>query len=102
MEYMREPHTALYVTPTGVGKTHKALHILETECREHFNLGHNKTYREQKWFWTDPDVCFIEPKGNIYEWLEKIDNLLAGFRTLLLVHDIIADESHNKKRQPLL
>ena len=27
---MKEPHTALFVAPTGVGKTHLALSLLET------------------------------------------------------------------------
>ena len=28
---MKEPHTALFVAPTGLGKTHLALSLLETE-----------------------------------------------------------------------
>ena len=30
---MKEPHTALFIAPTGVGKTHLALSLLETEYR---------------------------------------------------------------------
>ena len=33
--FMKEPHTALFVAPTGVGKTHLAF---ETEYRNHFDL----------------------------------------------------------------
>ena len=29
--FMKEPHTALFIAPTGVGKTHLALSLLETE-----------------------------------------------------------------------
>ena len=36
--FMKEPHTALFVTPTGVGKTHLALSLLETEYRNHFDF----------------------------------------------------------------
>ena len=35
---MKEPHTALFVAPTGVGKTHLALSLLETEYRNHFDF----------------------------------------------------------------
>ena len=50
---MKEPHTALYVAPTGVGKTHLALSLLESEYRNHFDfivkicptLMYNSTYK---------------------------------------------------------
>ena len=35
---MKEPHTALFVAPTGVGKTHLALSLPETEYRNHFDF----------------------------------------------------------------
>ena len=35
---MKEPHTALFVAPTGVGKTHLPLNLLETEYRNHFDF----------------------------------------------------------------
>ena len=34
--------------------------------------------------------------------IEKISNLLAGFTTLFLIDDIIADETLDKRHQPLL
>ena len=34
--------------------------------------------------------------------IEKISNLLAGDKTLFLIDDIIADETLNKRHQPLL
>ena len=36
--FMKEPHTALFVAPTGVGKTHLALTLLETEYKNHFDF----------------------------------------------------------------
>ena len=36
--FMKEPHTALFVAPTGVEKPHLALSLLETEYRNHFNF----------------------------------------------------------------
>ena len=69
---MKELHTALFVAPTGVGKTHLALSLLENEYRNHFDfiiiicptLAHNETYKSRGWVWNDPDVILIEP-GNM-------------------------------------
>ena len=36
--FMKEPHTALFVAPTGVGKTHLALSLLENEYINHFDF----------------------------------------------------------------
>ena len=44
----------------------------------------------------------IEPGNSLYGWIEKIGNLLAGFKTLFLIDDIIADETLDKLRQTLL
>ena len=107
--FMKEPHTALFIAPTEVRKTHLALDLLEKEYKNHFNfiiiicsmLKHNETYRSQKWVWTDPEVILIEPDNSLYSWFEKIGNLLAGSKTLFLINDIIANENLNKRRQPL-
>ena len=108
--FMKEPHTALFVAPTGVGKTHLALNLPESEYRNHFDfiviicptLAHNETYKSRGWVWNDPDVIPIEPGNKLYYLIEKISNLLAGSKTLFLTDDIIADEALNKRRQPLL
>ena len=107
---MKEPHTALFVVPTGVGKTHLALSLLETEYRNHFDfiviicptLRYNSMYKTRSRVWNDPDVIRIEPGNNLYYLIEKISNLLAGDKTLFLIDDIIADETPNKCHQPLL
>ena len=107
---MKEPHTALFVAPTGVGKTHLALSLLETEYRNHFDftviicptLRYNSTYKNRSWVWNDPDVIPIEPCNQLYHLIEKISNLLAGDKTLFLIDDIIADETLDKPHQPLL
>ena len=101
---MKEPHTALFVAPTGVGKTHLALSLLETEYRNHFvfiviicpTLRYNSTYKNRTWAWNDPDVIPIEPGNQLYYLIEKISNLLAGDKTLFLINDIIADETLDK------
>ena len=107
---MKELHTALFIAPTGVGKTHLALSLLETEHRNHFDfiviicptLRYNSTYKNRSWFWNDPDVIPIEPGNQLYYLIEKISNLLTGGRTLSLTDDIIADETLDKRCQPLL
>ena len=107
---MKELHTALFIAPTGVGKTHLALSLLETVYRNNFNfiviicptLSYNSTYKTRGWVWNDPDVIPIEPGNNLYYLIEKISNLLTGSTTLFLIDDIIADETLNKRHQPLL
>ena len=107
---MKEPHTALFVAPTGVGKTHLALSLIENEYRNHFDfiviicptLRYNSLYKSQSWVWNDPDVIPIGSGDQLYYLIEKISNLLAGDKTLFLIDDIIADETLDKCRQPLL
>ena len=107
---MKGPRTALFVAPTGVGKTHLALNLLGKEYKNRFDfiiiicptLKHNEMYRSRKWVWTDPEVVLINPGNSVYGWIEKIGNLLAGSKTLFLIDDIIADETLNRQRQPLL
>ena len=107
---MKEPHTALFIAPTRVGKTHLALILLEIEYRNHFDfiviicptLRYSSTYKSQSWVWNDPDVIPIEPGNQLYYLIEKISNLLAGDKTLFLINDIIADETLDKHHQPLL
>ena len=107
---MKEPHTALFIAPTGVGKMHFALSLLENEYTNHFDfivticptLAHNETYKSRGWVWNDPDVIPIEPGNQLYYLIEKISNLLAESKTLFLTDDIIADEALDKPLQPLL
>ena len=107
--FMKEPHTALFVAPTGVGKTHLALSLLENEYRNHFNfiviicptLEHNETYKSRGWVWNDPEVIDIEPGNQLYYWIENISKLLTEDKTLFLINDIIADEALDRRRQPL-
>ena len=108
--FMKEPHTALFIAPTGAGKTHLALSLLENEYRNHFNfiviicptLRYKSTYKSQGWVWNDPDVIPIEPGNQLYYLIEKISNLLTGSVTLFLINDMIADEALDKHCQPLL
>ena len=40
--------------------------------------------------------------NHLYDWIKNLGNLLAGHKGLFLIDDIIADETLNKKRQPLV
>lgn len=44
----------------------------------------------------------IDPKDCLFDWVERLSKLLSGEPTLFIVDDVIADESLDKKRQPLL
>ena len=65
-------------------------------------MEHNETYKSRGWVWTDPDVIPIEPDNNLYYLIARFSNLLIGSKTPFLIDDIIADESLDKRRQPLL
>ena len=65
-------------------------------------LRYNSTYKNRSWVWNDADVIPIEPGNQLYYLIEKISNLLGGDKTLFLIDDIIADETLDKRRQPLL
>ena len=107
---MKELDTALFIAPSGVGKTHLALNLLENEYRSHFHfiviicltVEHNEMYKGQGWVWNDPDVIPIGPGDQLYYLIEKISNLLAGSKTLFLIDDIIADKAVDKCHPPLL
>ena len=47
-------------------------------------------------------MSFLEPGNQLYYLIEKISNLLTGDKTLFLIDDIIADETLDKRLQPLL
>ena len=108
--YVIEPHTAIFTGPTGCGKTQRALDLIETEYNQHFEnviilcptLRWNKTYLERGYIWKDDDVYPIEPKGNLFELIEKLSLRFAGEETLFVVDDVIADETLDKRRNPLL
>ena len=107
---MKEPHTALFVALTGVGKIHLALNLLESEYFNHFDfiiiicptLRYNSTYKSRGWVWTDPEVIPIEPGNQLHYLIERISKLFTGSKTLFLIDDITADEALDKRRQPLL
>ena len=108
--FVKDPHTTIFSGPTSCGKTQRALSLLQKEYKHHFEnivilcptLRWNKTYLERSWIWKDSYVFCIEPKDRLFDWIEKFSKLLANEETLFIVDDMIADETLDKKRQPLL
>ena len=105
-----ETHTAIFTGQPGVGKTKKVLDLLEQEYRHHFDfililcptLRCNKTYLSRSWLHGDKKIFIVEPKNKLFEWIKNLSNEHVGDKTLFIVDDIIADETLDKKRQPLL
>ena len=105
--FMKELHTALFIAPTGVGKTHLALSLLENEYRNYFDfiviicptLRYNSTYKSRDWVWNDPDVIPMEPGNQLYYLIENISKMLTQSVTLFLINDINAEKALDKCRQ---
>ena len=109
-DYIKKRHTSIFTGQIGCGKTHLVLDLIENQYNKHFDyiviicltLRWNKTYHYKNWIKNDDKVWLIEPKGKLYQWIEKLPQLLAHSETLFIIDDIIADESLDKKRQSLL
>ena len=121
---MKEPHTTIFTGPTGCGKTHLVLDLIEKEYNKHFDyiiiicatLRWNKTYHSKDWVVFDDKVWLIEPKdiiirvrrtrpekvNRLYDWTEGLSRLLAHSETLFIIDYIIADEGLDKRRLHLL
>ena len=94
--YIKEPHKAIFTGPTGCGKTHLVLGMIEKECNKHFDYiiiicitrWKNKTYHSKNWIENDDKVWLIKPKdiirykivslnGLYYNWINLLSQLLA-------------------------
>ena len=89
INYAKDPHTAIFTGLTSCGKTQRVLDLLEGLYKHHFEnivilcptVRWNKTYLERPWVWSDNYVFCFEPKGNLFELIEKLSNLLSGEET---------------------
>ena len=99
-EYIKEPHITIFTSPTGCGKAHAVLELIEKEYNKHFDyiiiicptLQWNKTYHAKDWIKNDDKVWLIQPKDRLYQWIEKFSQLLVRSETLFIINDIIADK----------
>ena len=84
--------------------------MIEKEYNKHFDyiiivcltLQWNRTYDFHNWIKNDDKVWLVEPKDKLYQWVEKLSQLLACSETLFIIDDIIVDEDLNKRTQSLL
>ena len=110
IEYIKESHTAIFIGQTKCGKTHFVLELIENQYNKHFDfiiiicqtLWENAIYHAKEWIKSDNTVWIIEPKDKLYQWIQKLSELLRFLEVLFIIDDIIANESLDKGRQPLL
>ena len=108
--YIKKPHTGIFTGQTGCGKTHLALDLIEKEYNKHFDfiiiicsmLQENSTYHAKEWIKNNDKVWLIEPKDNLYPWIQKLSELLRFFEVLFIIDDIIANKDLDRRKQPLL
>ena len=107
--YIKKPHTTIFTGPKSCGKSHLVLGLIEKEYNKHFDyiiiicptLRQNKTYHSKDWIKNDDKVWLIEPTYKLYQWIEKLSQLLAHSETQFIIDDIIVDEGLDKKGSPL-
>ena len=108
--YIKERHTSIFFGQTGCEKTHLVLGLIETEYNKYFHyivficptLRENSIYHAKEWIRNDEKVWPVQPKGNLYQWIKNLSELLPFLEVLFINGDIIANENLDKKRQPLL
>ena len=72
-DYIKKPHTTIFTGPTGCGKTHLVLDLMEKECNDYFDyiviicprLQWNKIYLSKNWIKNYDKVWLTEPKEKL-------------------------------------
>ena len=108
--YIKEPHTSIFTGQTGSGKTHLVLNLIGKEYNKHFDfiiiicptIRENATYHAKEWLKNDDKVWLIEPKDKLYQWIQKLSELLRFLEVLFIIDDIINNKDLEKRRQALL
>ena len=109
-DYIKEPHTTIFIGRKKCGKTQFVFDLIEKKYNKHFDyiiiicptFRWNKTYHSKACIKNNEKVWIIQPKDRLYQWIEKLSQLLARSETLFVIDDIIADESLEKRSQSLL
>ena len=102
--YIKKPYKSILIRQLGCGKTRLVLEWLKkniTNILICVTLRENDTYHAKEWIKNDDKVWLVDPKDNLYQWIKKLSELLR-FLEVLIINDIIANESLDKRRQPLL
>ena len=55
----------------------------------------------KEWIKNDDKVWLGDLKHNLYQWIKKLSELLRFLEVLFIIDDTIADESLDKRREPL-
>ena len=84
--------------------------MIEKERNKHFDyiviicptLQENSTYHAREWIKNDDNVWLVDPKDKLYQWIEKLSELLGFLEVLFILGDIFASKDLDKRRQPLL
>ena len=108
-DFIKKPHTSMFIGQAGCGKTHLVLELIEKEYKKHFDyiviicptLRENSTYHAKEWIKDNDKFWLVEPKDNLYQWSKKLSGLLRFFEVLFIVDDITANENLDKRIQPL-
>ena len=106
--YFKEPHRSIFSDQIGWDKMHLVLELIEKEYIDYIVIicptlrEDNKTYHAKEWIKNDDNIWLVDPKDNLYQWIKKLSELLRFLGILFIIDDIIANESLDKKRQPLL
>ena len=108
--YIKTPHTSIFIGQTVCGKTFLVLELIEKEYNKHFDyiviifptLRENDTYHFKEWIKNDDKVWLVGPKDNLYQWIKKLSELLRFLEVLFIIIAIIANETLDKRRHPLL
>ena len=66
---------------------------------QHFN---GIKHHSKNWIKNDDKVWLAGPKDGLYQWIEKLSQLLTRSETLFITDDIIAVNRLDKRRQSLL
>ena len=81
IQYIKEPHTVIFIGQTGFGMTHLVLELTEKEYNKHFDYiiiicptlrENNKTFHAKGWIKNEDNVWLVDPKDNLYQWIKKL------------------------------
>ena len=107
-DYIKKPHTSIFTGQTGCGKTHLVLELIENHYINHVDyiviicltLRENSTYHAKEWIKCEDKVWLVDPKENLYQWIQKLSELLRFLEVLFIIDDIIANKDLIKEGSP--
>ena len=108
--YIKNPHTNIFTGQTGCGKTCLVLELIKKGYNKHFYyialifpmLQENDTYHAKGWIKNGDSVWLVDSKDNLYQWIQKLSELLRFLEVPVIIDDINANKNLDKRRQPLL